>query len=176
MSNKQTKAGYAPVKLSEAGEELVKKLVVLYNSQTFVREGKELREKLLSSGLEAGSYLASVSMLAERRAKLDAVNKAVVLLNRVVYTANAMLMLGLYALKDVEPVLSYCSGVLSALKDLLRKVPETRRVIRVKSPVNVVNSVPVGGDEEEQYTPEYLQEPSGFEDFEGNTEGFDDPV
>ncbi len=179
MSKKVTSEKTDVVRMSEAGEELVKRLVVLYNSQVFVREGRNLREQLLLSGVEAGSNLASVDMIAERGAKIEVANNAVVQLNRTVYIANAMLMLGCYTTKQVDPLISYCSGLLSALKDLLRKVPEARRVIRVKTPVNVVSAAV----EKDEYgaaapVPEYeaLAEPSGFEDYEGNTEGFDDPV
>lgn len=178
MSKTVSAEGTNVVRMSQAGEELVKRMVVLYNSQIFVREGKDLREQLLLSGIEAGSRLASVSTLAERAAKVAASNEAVLALNRAVYIANAMFMLGLYEKKQVAPVLNYCTALLNALKDLLSRVPEKRRVIRVKNPVNVVNSVASAFNvpEEDEYVPEIVFESSGFENSDGSSDGFDDLV
>ena len=161
------------VRMSEAGEELVKRLTALYDSEVFIRQGKELSEQLMLSGIEAGALLSSISMLSDRRAKIAAANKAVVQLNRVQYIANAMLLLDLYSVKEVEPALVYCSGILSSLKDLLNKAPETRRVIRLKGPVSVFDALPVQTEDERQ-TASVADAPSGFEDFDGSSEGFDD--
>ena len=128
------------IKMSEAGEELVKKLVSLYNSQRFVREGKELREELMSCGIEAGANLACIDSVADHAAKVGAANAALIGLTRVTYIANAMLMMELYTLKQVKPLLDYVGSLLRALKHLLQNVPETRRVIRVKTPLSVVNN------------------------------------
>ncbi len=160
--------------MSEAGEELMKKLVVLYDSQIFVREGKNLREELMLSGVEAGAALASVDLIADRRAKVDAANRAVMQVNKLVYIANAMLMLGRYSLKQVQSLLDYCNSLLRALKNLLHSVPQTRKVIRLRHAEPVPSTL---GSGFEEYVPEdEVIEPSGFEDYEGDAEGFDDPV
>ena len=157
----------AIVRMSEAGEELLKRLVELYNSQIFVREGKSLREELLSCGIDAGACLSSVDMLAERKAKIEAADRAVYHVNRTVYIANSMLMLGFYTVKQVQPVVSYCGALLTALKQLLHSVPESRRIIRVKTPVNVVNSAVAA----EEYADGGFYEVST-----DDSEGFNDPV
>ena len=157
------------IKMSEAGEELVKKLVSLYNSQRFVREGKELREELMSCGIEAGANLACIDSVADHAAKVGAANAALIGLTRVTYIANAMLMMELYTLKQVKPLLDYVGSLLRALKHLLQTVPETRRVIRVKTPLSVVNN-PAAADSA------YSDGESGFEIEDGSSDGFDDLV
>lgn len=173
--SKKNNNGSTTIKMSEAGEELVKRLAELYDSEIFIREGKELSEQLMLSGIEAGALLSSISMLSDRQAKISAANKAVVQLNRIQYIANAMLLLDLYSAKEVEPALVYCAGILSALKDILKKAPETHKVIRLKGPVSVFDAVPTQTEDERQ-TASAADEPSGFEDFEGSSEGFDDLI
>lgn len=174
MSNKVSSDNNV-LKMSQAGEELVKRMVVLYGSQTFIREGKSLRDELLLSVVDAGSRLASVSTIAGRAAKVAAADEAVLAINRAVYLANSMLMLGLYETKQVAPFLNYAAALLKALKELLSQVPEKRRVIRVKSPVNVVNNVASSftGFEDMESEPEIVFESEVFDSAE---DGFDDPV
>ncbi len=181
MSNRVSEDGRATVKMSSAAEELTKRLVKLYSAEIFVREGKELREQILRTGLDAASRLAGISMLSERAAKVNAANETVILLTRVVYTANVMFMLGLYTQKQVAPVINYSRAVLSALRELLSNVPEKRRVIRVKNPVRVVTaqSDAAEGDYVAEDAGDYVESfsfVSGFDDGEGNSDGFDDIV
>ena len=58
-------------------------------------------------------------------------------------------------------------ALLTALKQLLHSVPESRRIIRVKTPVNVVNSAVAA----EEYVDGGLYEVST-----DDSEGFNDPV
>lgn len=134
-------AANRPVTMSEVGDQLLFKLVELYESQTFVREGKTLRENMLENGVKAAALLSSVSLLAERRAKLDALNKAVVYVANTACTIRTMIMLGLYTQKQAGGHVKFCVHLNAAISELLKKVPESKKVIRVKSPVNVVNSV-----------------------------------
>lgn len=161
------------VKMTKAGEEVLQKVLTLYNLQAFVREGKNLREELAISAIAACSHLAAADTLIERRARIDEINAAVVQLNRLYYVANSMFALGLYTAKQASPVLAVTRGLLASLKNLLASIPESHKVIRVKTPLNVVNA-PAGQQGEQ---PSY----EGYEEvaddlFVNLPDGFDDPV
>ena len=101
------------VKMTKAGEEVLQKVLTLYNLQAFVREGKNLREELAVSAIAACSHLAAADTLIERRARIDEINAAVVQLNRLYYVANSMFALGLYTAKQASPVLAVTRGLLA---------------------------------------------------------------
>lgn len=136
---KKTKKSNETLSLYAASEELARQLIKLYKAKTFVRSGKDLAELLFKSGIEAGSFISGISELSDRQAKIDAANQAILKLNQTMYVANVMQVAEYYTLKQVKPLIQYIGMILNALRDLLNKVPETQRVIRVVNPVDVVH-------------------------------------
>lgn len=128
------------ISLEEAGNELAVRLVKLYQSQTFIRSGKELAETLFKTGVEAGSMLSGIAELTSRQAKTDAANRAILKLNQVSYICKVMCMAELYRPEQTEPLVKYVGHVINALRELLNSAPEVQRVIRINSPVGVIDA------------------------------------
>ena len=139
---RKSKQQKSTITLAAASEELATRLVKVYKCQTFVRAGKDLAEMLFKTGVEAGAVLSGIAELPGRQAKIDAANQAIIKLNQVLYIADVMCKAELYKPAQVEPLTQYISKVIAALKELLSSVPEVRRVIRVNTPVGVVDTNP----------------------------------
>lgn len=159
------------VSMQEAAEEFGKRLVKLYGAEYFVREGKHLREHLVEVGVEAGACLESIARLSDKKAKIDAANRAITLFSSVEYTVNVMYMLSLYTKKQVAPVISYCKAVINALAELMSTVPEARKVIKVKNPISVT------GAEDEEVNLSFGKYISSTEtSTDGMADGLDDVI
>ncbi len=163
------------ISMHAAAEEFGKRLVKLYSAEYFVREGKMLREHLVEMGVEAGASLESIASLSDKNAKVEQANKAISLFNSVAYTANVMLMTGLYTKKQAAPLIGYAQCLVNALSELVAAVPETHRVIKVKSPISVLNS------DEEQVDfsfPSYISAPETYAEYVSGEEvdGLNDAV
>ncbi|MGN0815071.1 MAG: hypothetical protein ACI4MH_07555 [Candidatus Coproplasma sp.] len=139
---RKSKQQKGTITLAAASEELATRLVKVYKCQTFVRTGKDLAEMLFKTGVEAGAVLSGIAELPSRQAKIDAANQAIIKLNQVQYIADVMCKAELYKPAQVEPLTQYIAKVIAALKELLASVPEVRRVIRLDTPVGVVDTNP----------------------------------
>ncbi|MGN0818616.1 MAG: hypothetical protein ACI4L9_06570 [Candidatus Coproplasma sp.] len=140
---RKSKQQSGTITLAAASEELATRLVKIYKDQTFIRVGKDLAEMLFKTGVEAGAVLSGIAELSSRQAKIDAANQAIIKLNQVSYIANVMCKAELYKPAQVKPLVEYVNHVVKALKELLSTVPDVQRVIRINSPVGVVDANPV---------------------------------
>lgn len=139
-SKKQTEAG--TITLAAAGKELALRLVKVYKSQSYVRSGQELAELLLKTGVEAGAALTGIAELPTRQAKIEAANNAIIKLNQVSYFVDVMCMAEIYKPEQVKNLVQYIGHVINALRNLLASVPEIQRVVRIKTPLGVVDTSP----------------------------------
>ena len=73
MEENQHTASY-----KEVSAELGKKLIKLYGAKIFPRQGKVFADMLFQTGIEAGTYIASLADIEERKIKVDLASRAMV--------------------------------------------------------------------------------------------------
>jgi hypothetical protein len=120
------------VSLREVSEELGRRLVKLYQSEVFVREGKELCDSLFRTGIEAGALISGIPELTDRRSKIHTANQAILKLDQTIYMANIMLVAGYYRPQQVRSLMDYMWRIIDGLRDLLKRVPEPKRKVHIK--------------------------------------------
>jgi hypothetical protein len=122
-----------PSSLSEAADELMSMLTVLYKGKTFVRTGKDLATNLFEKGLEAGSLLASIEDLTDQGVKIHTANQAILRLNQTSFILKAMEMADLYSKDDIVDLVSFIDLIIEGLRDLLIKARPSKRVVPVRN-------------------------------------------
>lgn len=103
----------------EVSAELGKKLIKLYGEKIFPRQGKVFADMLFQTGIEAGTYIASLADIDERSVKVNLATNAMIKLNQTAYLINVMKEAGYYAPVHVVDIESYMEELLKAMRNLL---------------------------------------------------------
>ena len=114
----------------EVSEELGKKLIKLYAQKIFPRQGKVFADKLFTTGVEAGAYIASLSNIYDRSIKMDLANHAMVKLNTVYYLITIMKEAGYYTPVNVVDLEEFLVVLIDAMRDLLNTANTANNAVR----------------------------------------------
>lgn len=103
----------------EISAELGKKLIKLYGEKIFPRQGKVFADMLFQTGIEAGTYIASLANIEERSVKIELATNAMVKLNQTAYLINVMKEADYYTAVQVVDIEEYMKSLLDAMHELL---------------------------------------------------------
>lgn len=103
----------------EISEEFGKRLIKLYGVKIFPRQGKVFADMLFQTGIEAGTYIASLADIEERSVKVDLATNAMIKLNQTSYLITVMKNAGYYAPVHVVEMEEYLNILLKAMRELL---------------------------------------------------------
>ena len=126
----------------EISGELGKKLIKLYGEKIFPRQGKVFADMLFQTGIEAGTYIASLADIDERSVKVNLATNAMIKLNQTAYLIGVMKEAGYYSPINVEDIENYLEGLLKAMRDLLTTAFAQMRAERAVPPVQVAKAAP----------------------------------
>lgn len=156
MENNQ-KTAYE-VTASELGE----KLVALYKTRLFPRDGKLLADTMFSAGFEAGSLLQMMAHLSDRPRKVETANRALEKLCQAEYLVSLMEENGYYKTSECFAAKSYIGKVIENLETLLKSAKEAdgtaasataqqpikveiKPVIHTPAPKTIIQPAPAAG-------------------------------
>ena len=114
MEENQHTASY-----KEVSTELGKKLIKLYGAKIFPRQGKVFADMLFQTGIEAGTYIASLADIEERKIKVDLASRAMVKLNQTAYLISVRKEAGYYTASQVAEMEEYAQILIDAMRELL---------------------------------------------------------
>lgn len=114
MSENEYVASY-----KEVSAELGKRLIKLYGVKIFPRQGKIFADMLFQTGIEAGTYIASLADIEERKMKIELASNAMIKLNQTEYLITVMKNAGYYEPVHVVEMEEYMDGLLKAMRELL---------------------------------------------------------
>ena len=103
----------------EVSAELGKRLLKLYRVKIFPRQGKIFADMLFQTGIEAGTYIASLADIEERKMKIELASNAMIKLNQTEYLIRVMKEAGYYAPEQVAEMEDYMEELLKAMRELL---------------------------------------------------------
>ncbi len=103
----------------EISAELGKRLIKLYGVKIFPRQGKIFADMLFQTGIEAGTYIASLADIEERKMKIELASNAMVKLNQTAYLIRVMKDAGYYEPVHVVEMEEYMEELLKAMRELL---------------------------------------------------------
>ena len=110
---------YRVISYKEVSNELGKLLIKLYGVKIFPRQGKIFADMLFQTGIEAGTYIASLADIEERNMKINLASNAMIKLNQTSYLIGVMREAGYYDAVDVVEMEEYMDGLLRAMRELL---------------------------------------------------------
>ncbi|MDE7084265.1 MAG: hypothetical protein K2O81_03385 [Clostridia bacterium] len=131
----------------EVSAELGKRLLKLYRVKIFPRQGKIFADMLFQTGIEAGTYIASLADIEERKMKIELASNAMIKLNQTEYLIRVMKEAGYYEPVHVADMEDYMEELLKAMRELLSNAfaqmrSEKNSVHIVHQPVVMPASVP----------------------------------
>ncbi|MCM1438150.1 MAG: hypothetical protein NC131_02905 [Roseburia sp.] len=103
----------------EVSAELGKRLLKLYRVKIFPRQGKIFADMLFQTGIEAGTYIASLADIEERKMKIELASNAMIKLNQTEYLIRVMKDAGYYEPVHVVDMEDYMEELLKAMRELL---------------------------------------------------------
>ncbi|MDE6849822.1 MAG: hypothetical protein K2J54_00695 [Clostridia bacterium] len=103
----------------EVSAELGKRLLKLYRVKIFPRQGKIFADMLFQTGIEAGTYIASLADIEERKMKIELASNAMIKLNQTEYLIRVMKEAGYYEPVHVADMEDYMEELLKAMRELL---------------------------------------------------------
>lgn len=103
----------------EVSNELGKRLIKLYGQKIFPRQGKVFADMLFQTGIEAGTYIASLADIEERKMKIDLATNAMIKLNQTEYLLRVMKEAGYYEPAQIVEMEEYMEELLKAMRELL---------------------------------------------------------
>lgn len=140
----------------EVSAELGKRLLKLYRVKIFPRQGKIFADMLFQTGIEAGTYIASLADIEERKMKIELATNAMIKLNQTEYLIRVMKEAGYYEPVHVADMEDYMEELLKAMRELLsnafaqiraennnaRIVPPQPAVVQAAKPKPAVKPAP----------------------------------
>ena len=123
----------------QASDELAHRLITLYGAKIFPRQGKVFADMLFQTGIEAGSYVATLGEVDEKNAKIDLANKALLKLTQTDYILSVMHEGKYYEASQVEDLELFIRELIKAIRDLLNILygPDANRFYTQMRPVFV---------------------------------------
>ena len=103
----------------EVSEELGKKLIKLYGVKIFPRQGKVFADMLFQTGIEAGTYIASLTDIDERGIRIKLATEAMVKLNQTMYLITVMKEARYYEPHQVAEMEDFMQELLRAMRNVL---------------------------------------------------------
>lgn len=103
----------------DVSAELGKKLIKLYAVKIFPRQGKVFADMLFQTGIEAGTYIASLADIDERKIKIELASNAMIKLNQTEYLLHVMKDAGYYLPSQIAEMEEYMEELLKAMRELL---------------------------------------------------------
>lgn len=103
----------------EVSEELGKKLIKLYGVKIFPRQGKVFADMLFQTGIEAGTYIASLTDIDERGIRIKLATEAMVKLNQTMYLITVMKEARYYEQHQVAEMEDFMQELLRAMRNVL---------------------------------------------------------
>lgn len=140
----------------EVSAELGKRLLKLYRVKIFPRQGKVFADMLFQTGIEAGTYIASLADIEERKMKIELASNAMIKLNQTEYLIRVMKEAGYYEPVHVVDMEDYMEELLKAMRELLsnafaqmraennnvRVTPPQPAVVQAAKPKHAVKPAP----------------------------------